>query len=206
MYAHTSYRQYWMSGKRDAAQIMAHIERFSDGPIQHVAEWGCGLARILRHLPKELIRTGYDYNPEAIKWGQENLRQIRFYHNDLMPPLECEADSVDAVYSISVFTHLSQAAHHAWIDELYRILRPGGLLLFTVHGCPPEGLLLPHEQAQFDKGALVTRGKVLEGSRIYTAYHPKPYVRERLLAQFHILAGPVPEFGQTLWIAQKPIA
>jgi hypothetical protein len=36
------------------------------------------------------------------------------------------------VYSYSVFTHLREDVHSAWLDELGRLVKPGGLLILTV--------------------------------------------------------------------------
>ncbi len=38
---------------------------------------------------------------------------------------------MDLIYSYSVFSHLAEPAHLAWIHEFGRILRPGGVLAIT---------------------------------------------------------------------------
>lgn len=205
MYAHTSYRQYWQTGKRDAAALLALLEEYGEGPLDRIAEWGCGLGRLLRHFPKEMARTGYDYNDEAIAWCRENLKGVDFRTNSLMPPLDTEAGTFDAVYAVSVFTHLSSEAHDAWAAEIFRVLRPGGLFAFTVHGVVSPKRLLPAEYRRFKRGELVTRGHVKEGSRIYTAYHPRDYVHNHLMKDFEVLYGPMPGLGQMLYIARRPV-
>ena len=37
----------------------------------------------------------------------------------------------DAVYAYSVFSHLSEVSHLAWIEEIARVLKPGGMLVAT---------------------------------------------------------------------------
>ncbi len=38
------------------------------------------------------------------------------------------------IHAISIFMHLSETMHYAWINELYRILKKDGILIFTTHG------------------------------------------------------------------------
>jgi hypothetical protein len=38
---------------------------------------------------------------------------------------------VDLVYAYSVFSHLAEEAHQAWMSEFHRILKTGGLLVVT---------------------------------------------------------------------------
>jgi ubiquinone/menaquinone biosynthesis C-methylase UbiE len=38
------------------------------------------------------------------------------------------------IYGISVFTHLSAPWELKWLEELHRVLKPGGVILMTVHG------------------------------------------------------------------------
>ena len=203
MYRHTSYAKYWRTGRETAAGIAERIDRFVDAPAPRVADWGCGLARVIRHLPHGYERTGFDYNPNAIRWDAEHIGNIRFLKNELMPPLPVESASFDALYALSVFTHLSGEAHEQWIAEIERVLAPGGIFLGAFHMRPEAGQLLPGEQARFDAGDLVVRGAVKEGSRTYTAYHPEQYLRERLLCRFDVVEGPTDFFGQTLFVARK---
>ena len=204
MYRHTSFELYWRTGKAMAARIVEHIDQHVQLPAPRIADWGCGLARLVRHLPDRYHCTGFDYNAGAIRWCAEHIRSATFLHNELRPPLAVEAASFDALYARSVFTHLSADAHSAWIAEFARVLAPGGVFIGTFHMNPAPGQLLPGEQAQFDRGELVVRGRVKEGSRTYVAYHPEAYLREDLFRGWEILGGPDKFFGQTLFIARRP--
>jgi len=105
------------------------------------------------------------------------------------------------LYCISVFTHLSQEMHFKWIEEIRRVLKPGGLFIGSFHGDEACGNLLPAEKARYLRGELVTRGNVKEGSRIYTAYHSDAFVGKELLAGFELARKADAAFGQTLWCA-----
>src|SRR5262249_51644349 len=50
------------------------------------------------------------------------------------PPSPLDAHSADLVVSNSIFTHLPEGIADAWLAELARILKPGGLLITTFHG------------------------------------------------------------------------
>lgn len=39
----------------------------------------------------------------------------------------------DLVYSVSVFTHLDDAAQRSWLAEIRRVLRPGGIFVASTH-------------------------------------------------------------------------
>ena len=205
MYRHTSFEGYWRTGTETAAVISEKIDQYvSSETAPCVADWGCGLARVVRHLPPRYVRTGFDYNADAIAWARDHISEISFLDNALAPPLPSSANSFDALYALSVFTHLSEQAHHDWIKEIGRVLKPGGIFLGAFHMRPVPGQLRPAEQLAFDADRLVVRGRAKEGSRIYTAHHPEAFLRNKLFNGFEILEGPTPLFGQELFVVRKP--
>ncbi len=206
MYRHTSFGRYWRTGTKTAAVIAEKINTHIKADRPRVADWGCGLARITRHLPGHYQRTGFDYNTAAIGWNADHIKDIEFLKNNLMPPLPASDDAFDALYALSVFTHLSAEAHEAWVAEIERVLAPGGIFIGAFHMLPKTGQLLPGEQSRFDAGELVVRGGVKEGSRTFTAHHPESYLRDKLLRNFDLVEGPQQLFGQTLLVARKRVS
>ncbi len=90
-----------------AGLVRAHLDR----PSPRICEWGCGPARTIRHLAGELadrtpVLFGTDYNSETIAWCRRNIAGVTFEVNGLEPPLPFPAAWFDAVYALSVFTHL----------------------------------------------------------------------------------------------------
>jgi SAM-dependent methyltransferase len=197
------------SGRKLAGTINGLIERHAkDGPLD-VLEWGCGGARVLSHMPALLPEgstvSGSDYNPTTIAWCRDAVRDIRFELNSLEPPLVFDDASFDAIYSISVLTHLSEALQGAWIKELARVLRPGGIIIVTVKGASFKPILLPEEVSRWESGDLIVRDQVEEGKRMYGAFHPVAYM-EKLLADYEILEH-IPSDNlktQDFWIARVP--
>ncbi len=213
-YEVVDYAWYWNSGK-DAAQALGKIIKASDGggdqPI-NILEWGCGPARIIRHLSavpsnRRYDLHGTDYNKKMIAWCQANLPGISFGANGLAPPLDYPDDTFDFIYCLSVFTHLSEAMHRAWIGELRRVLKPRGCILLTLHGDYYRSKMLPDELKQYDAGNLVVREGFLEGGRMYTAFHGERFVRENFPKGCEILqhdsSGNQIAPPQDVWLVRK---
>lgn len=202
MYATASYHYYWTSGSSTAQTIASLFVKYGKGSRCRVAEWGCGMARVLRHMPSDFETVGFDYNPDAVEWCKDKLG-LDCRLNSVLPPLPEIDNAFDGMYAISVFTHLSAESHEAWIDEIFRVLKPGGIFIVTFHSDEARHILLEDERTRFDRGELVVRGAVKEGSRIFTAYQPDAFVRKFVKDRFDILEGPVPSFGQSLYVLLK---
>ena len=102
-----------------------------------VFELGCGTARLIRHLRciDGIRLVGSDVSSEMIDWCKKNVPGVEFFRNDLAPPLPfAEEGSFDLVLANSVFTHIPLDLQKSWIEELNRVLRPGGILVCNVIG------------------------------------------------------------------------
>lgn len=184
------YQRYFESGKADAQEIFDTVHPFMNLSDKPILEWGCGPGRIIRHFPELTPNAhlyGSDYNKEYITWCRKNLKGIVFEENKLSPPLPFEKGSLHFVYAISIFTHLSEEKHFEWINEMHRVLSVGGLFYFTTHGAITLQHLLPNESSKFEDGEIVVHGSVKEGYRMYTAYHPVPFIKKILSEKFEIL-------------------
>lgn len=169
-YGHTDWKRYYKTGIEDAKMLSGIIQAVVPGEAVNVGEWGCGPARILRHMPsllkdwKPVECYGSDYNPDSIDWCRKKIRGINFSKNDLAPPLEFDDDHFDCLYNVSVFTHLTREMHFLWIKELSRVVRPGGIIILTTHGDLCRYKLLGYEIKKYDRGELVIRGNIEEGN------------------------------------------
>jgi len=210
-YGHVSNERYLRRGREVAAEVAAHVRRHVPAPEPAVLEWGCGCARVLRHLPDLLPGSrlvGSDYNPASVEWCRANIDGIRFELNGLAPPLPFDDAAFDFVLALSVLTHLSEPMHVVWFDELRRVTRPGGVILVSTHGEALRPQLLPEEDEAFRQGELVVRrdGGVDEGKRMYLAFQPEPFMRGRLLDGCEVLEhvddrGPA---KQDFWVVRRP--
>ncbi|MCF8308385.1 MAG: class I SAM-dependent methyltransferase [Bacteroidales bacterium] len=167
---------------RDTAKwLVDYFSQYKTLSELAILDWGCGPGRIIRHLPDFVDDScrfyGADYNAKYIRWCSKNIPGVTFLKNDLHPPLDFEDKSLDIIYGISIFTHLSEALHHEWFDELFRVLRPGGILFLTLHGNAFKSKLSPQDQQNFDEGYLVVKSNTKEGHRTFAAYQPPPFIK-----------------------------
>ena len=104
---------------------------------RRVLDFGCGAGRILRHFLEEAAVAefhGCDIDGPSIDWLDHELSPpLHVFRSREAPPLPLGTADFDLVYATSVFTHISDL-WAAWLLELHRILKPGGLLIATFHG------------------------------------------------------------------------
>lgn len=202
---------YFNDGAESARWLVTLVRDLLPPEPLTVLDWGCGPARILRHLPELLPGSsfcGADVNARAIHWCNRHLPGIRFTHVHPFRQLPFEADSFDWVYGISVITHLPTDEVKAVVKELWRLLKPGGWLLLTSQSDAFKEKMLPPERLQYDAGEAVMRGLVPPGHRLYSAFHPPQFMRNLLqsAAQVHHYKGhQKPGPAQDVWLAQKPL-
>ncbi|MFZ0269095.1 class I SAM-dependent methyltransferase [Caulobacter sp.] len=124
----------FLSQGRDTFAEVAMLAARHGLPLEaglKVLEFGSGCGRSSRYAsltPVEL--SGCDINPKLVAWTQANLPG-RFVLSRQTPPLMFEIGEFDLVYAISVFTHMTDAPLRAWLAELARVVRPGGLAVLT---------------------------------------------------------------------------
>ncbi len=156
------------------------------GEMGAILDFGCGCGRVARNwasLDGPEVH-GSDYNDELVSWCDANLPFLRADRNELDPPTRYESESFDLVYALSVLSHLSEPLQGAWVAEFRRLLRPGGLLIVSVLGESVRERLTSERMERFDRGELVVERPRMAGSNVCSAYHPRPYVTEHLLADF----------------------
>lgn len=171
--------------------------------LRSILDFGCGCGRTLRHLAhlKNARLHGTDYNPVLIKWCRPNLAFARFEVNRLDPPLVYADQTFDLVYAFSVFTHLPEVLQHSWMDEMARIIKPGGHLVLSTM---PE-VLLPDDDARsrFRDGQLVIVNADGAGTNACAAFQPYAYMEKKLARAFKILEFIPGGVGQDVWLLRR---
>jgi SAM-dependent methyltransferase len=159
------------------------IAEFDDalGPLgvscamfEHVLDFGVGCGRVLRRWAethKSAKITGIDIDPEAVGWLKEHYSRFgRFLVTPPNPPAELASDQFDFIYGVSVFTHLPEDMQFLWLQELKRLVKPGGWLILTVRG----------NEVSEREGFSFVRHDATDGLPDFyrTTYHSKRYVED----------------------------
>jgi SAM-dependent methyltransferase len=159
-----------------------------------VHDFGAGPGRVLAVLAGRYPSATYsasDIDPEAMAWCAREMADLAtFSVNGHAPPLDIPDDTLDLVYSISVFTHLPEAMQDAWLAELRRVLKPGGHLLTTVINPLAYDLPEPVRAAALRSGfAYFGDAAPVDGLPDFyrLAYHTADYVRRSWGRFFEVL-------------------
>jgi SAM-dependent methyltransferase len=186
-----SARAFWESGEITSGWIRKILlaNGLDIASFERILDFGSGCGRVIRYW-KDLsgpVLSGADYNPYLVRWCRHNLAFADFQRVAHLKPLLYDDETFDLIYSYSVFTHLDLDSQRFWIDELQRLLRPGGFMYLTLRGPRYAEVLTPEERQRFDAGELVVQEEGVSGSNACLAHHPEPYVREQLAPQLSIV-------------------
>jgi len=181
--------------------------------FQNILDFGCGCGRsivaVASRAPKAQL-YGTDFDAEAVQWCKTEIRGIEFDVNSALPPLKYPGNFFDLIVVVSVFTHLQEDYQFAWLEELRRVVKPGGIVLATLHGRSSwEGLPVPMKAVVETKGFLFNRddhwGRCFP-DWYHTSFHSKSYVEAHWNKYFKLLLYGEKSLNnhQDIAVLQKP--
>jgi SAM-dependent methyltransferase len=122
------------------ADMVAELLRGVGSAVETVErglDFGCSSGRTVRALQAaypDVEWHGVDPNEAAIAWASAHLPGIDFRVSPQEPPLSYEDGALDLVVAISIWSHYGEAAAVRWLEEMRRVIRPGGHLILSTHG------------------------------------------------------------------------
>ena len=109
--------------------------RFGGFQSIEMLDFASGYGRVTRHLigridPENL--TVSDIMPEAVRF-QEQTFGVRGVISSAQPDQLDLPDQYDVIQAISLFSHLPEDLFRCWLLELWSHVKPGGILILSVH-------------------------------------------------------------------------
>jgi SAM-dependent methyltransferase len=113
------------------------VERLKKAGATHALDLGCGTGRHVVYLAKSGFSVfGLDHSPEAIRasrqWLADEKLDADVRVQDFAEPLPFEDRFFDAIISVQVIHHADKATILKVVQEVTRVLKPGGFLFVTV--------------------------------------------------------------------------
>ncbi|MEL6478368.1 MAG: class I SAM-dependent methyltransferase [Pseudomonadota bacterium] len=98
-----------------------------------VLDFGCGIGRVAMPFHHKYGRPTHacDVLKKYVDWLSDALPDVDIHRSGMEPPLKFDDETFDLVYSISVWTHMDNDAGTAWLQEIKRVLKPGGMALIS---------------------------------------------------------------------------
>ena len=222
-----------LQGKRALREAAAYMESCVSyfksspqwqSPDKRLLDFGTGWGRIARCFLRDFKGrniVGIDVDPSLLEMCRANFSTGQFLQSEPLPPLRCRfndqdpqefpASGTDFIVAYSVFSHLSQQACQAWVNEFHRILSPGGMVAATTRGRwffdtaqayqstgatgYHKGLAEMFEdfdeaRARYDAGQLVHANSALigDGQHYGETFIPEGFVREHFGQLFEVVA------------------
>lgn len=206
-----NYKKYIEDGKLTAAEIIEAVKPYlSNTPT--LLDWGCGPARITRHLQKFAGAASIyasDPNIETILWNQKSIPNIHFEVQEKYPPLPFRDTYFDLVIGFSVLTHIPTQDQRKWLHEIHRILKPKGVAWLTTHGHYFIKRLSEKEKQEIKIKGMYNTSYPQPGHRMMSTYHLPEKWKIVLEEYFDILEywegekNPNKAGKQDLWILRK---
>jgi SAM-dependent methyltransferase len=158
---------YFLSGFQVAETFRALLDWWFGGAARagSVLDFASGYGRVTRFLVHDLaperLRVA-DVYAGGVRF-QEDRFGVRGIASTIDPDGFRPAERFDAILVASLFSHLPEPTFHGWLEALWRLVAPGGILVFSVHDeslvtpwseLPPAGLLFAEvsESASLGKG------------------------------------------------------
>jgi len=104
-----------------------------------VLDFGCGWGRLTRFLPQLTVLQriyGVDVDQRLIRWSRARLSPMKFKLIGSGKRMPFRDSCFDLVISRSVFSHLSRDTHLFHVNDIARVLRPGGVFIGTTLSRP----------------------------------------------------------------------
>lgn len=206
-------RDYLADGWRTMSELVLLLEEV-DHPLlrtQSVLEFASGHGRFTRHLVKALGADRVvvsDVVADSVHFARETFGVKGFVSAPVPEQVQWDQQH-DLVFVLSLFSHLPHATWSRWLERIYGMVSPGGVLVFTTHGAEAvhkQGVVLDENGYFF---APSSESHAIDGQEYGTTFTSEAYVRARIAE--HLPGAKLLKFAprqfwhhQDAYVVEKP--
>ena len=133
--------EFLQSGVEEIDEVAKRLEELGVSTPQGTSlDFGCGAGRLTQALSKRIgAAVGVDVSgpmieqAERINQAGTTCRFVLNVHSDLSV---IESASIDLLYCCRVLQHMDPVLARAYIEEFFRVVRPGGIVIFQIPDSP----------------------------------------------------------------------
>lgn len=212
----TNYQTYWESSwkEEDSTQLQAYlegwknyhgreIELFKANQVKSVCDAACGFgAYTIAFAANGFVVSGFDISPTSVEMTKRGLAQYGFENVNIkrasILTTGYKDSSFDAVNAHSVLDHLTVPDARKAIEELFRIVRKGGLVMISFDGTEEDDFA--EEHVEIEPGTM----QYVSGSRKGMLFHPYEWEEiDRLLEKHEIVEKWSNRRGEKIVVLRK---
>lgn len=135
-------------------------------PAPAILDFGCGVGNSIGHLltafPTASLH-GADLSSESIALAEAAHGQVATFSVIEDTRLDCADAAFDVVFVACVFHHITPAQRAQWMQELRRVLQPGGQIFVFEHNMLNPLTLKSVRDCPFDEDAILLPRRELLG-------------------------------------------
>ncbi|MHA2429725.1 MAG: class I SAM-dependent methyltransferase [Promethearchaeota archaeon] len=128
---------------RDLSKFNGELDKFVDFLPKngHVLDVGCGAGIPTgKYLVSRGLKvTGIDISDTMLEMARKNVPEAEFINKD-MNNLDFNKNSFDGIISVYALFHVPKNNHPNIFKQFFKILKPGGILLFNTGTSESEGV------------------------------------------------------------------
>lgn len=134
--------EFFAHGRREIDAAMDRLKEVAEVRMGRALDFGCGIGRLTQALAAHFKRVdGVDVSTEMIDRARSHNQhpgRVEYHLNGERLPFR--AGTFDFVYSMIVLQHMPQVLQQGYVEEFFRVLKPGGLAMFAI----PDGSDFQH--------------------------------------------------------------
>jgi SAM-dependent methyltransferase len=132
--------EFFETGIREIEDVLRIAESIASVRFENAIDFGCGVGRLSQALARHFDRVlGIDVSKPMIERAESLNRfpdRCSYLHNSAADLRAVETESADLVYSNITLQHMVPTLSRSYIQEFFRVVRPGGQVIFQLPSRP----------------------------------------------------------------------